>query len=78
MSRAYLKTFAAVARALRDASGWVSGFALYEEHGRRVYSIFRRLESDGFVERREEPGGSERGGRPRAMYRWWRKPQRLP
>lgn len=69
----YVHTFAAVARELRDAGDWVLGYALYVEHGARVYSIFRRLQRDGLLERREEPGGPERGGRARALYRWRQK-----
>jgi hypothetical protein len=68
--RAYLSAFATVARTIRDADGWVPGFAMYQEHGPRFYAIVRRLERDCLVERCLEPGGPERGGRPRALYRW--------
>jgi hypothetical protein len=68
--RRYLKLFGTVARALRDARGWVPSLALFDEFGPRVYPIVRRLERDGMLDRKEETGGPERGNRPRALYHW--------
>lgn len=49
---------------------WVPGTAFVEAWGFRVYPILRRLEREGRLERRTEPGGPERGGREKAFYRW--------
>ena len=34
-----------------------------------IYVVLRELEREGLVIRTTEPGGPERGGRPRAIYR---------
>ncbi len=34
-----------------------------------VYATCDRLEEDGFIESRTEPGGPERGGRPKKVWR---------
>jgi hypothetical protein len=62
---------AAVLLVLRwTTPNWVPGIELVGAFGAGVYGILRRLEREGKLERRTEPGGPERGGRERAFYRW--------
>lgn len=62
---------AAILAALREVTPrWIPGRVFVEAFGGRVYSLLLELEAGGWVERRTEPGGPERGGRERASYRW--------
>lgn len=61
----------AVLEALRDgplSSLQIMGRVLDANEG-SIYPVLRGLEREGLVIRTTEPGGLERGGRPRAIYR---------
>lgn len=56
--------------ALFEGDAWIRAADLRHMFGSSVYRHLHKLAADGVIERREEPGGPERGNRANAFYRW--------
>lgn len=68
--RAAVAVFVSEASSLSD---WVDSADLRVIFGSGVYSVLHELVDNDVLEHKEVPGGSERGGRPRSLYRWKKK-----